>query len=138
MEEDCIFCRIVSGKMKAHVLYKDASVAAFLDIRPRNPGHTLVIPKKHFETIFDISEDMMEKVYRAVRKLAPIVVKAVGAKGVNTIQSNIVAQGIGHFHVHILPRFYDDGMPIVWEGGVAASEEELTIIENRIEDLMKK
>jgi histidine triad (HIT) family protein len=138
MVENCIFCRIVDKIEKAHMIYEDNYSVAFLDIKPRNIGHTLVIPKMHFETIFDIDEDIIAHIYRVVKKLAPIIVKAVGADGVNTIQSNIVSQGIKHFHVHILPRFFNDGMPIVWESGKFANEEELMIIEKKIKSLINK
>ncbi len=137
MVEDCIFCKIASGKQKAHVIYEDGLVVAFLDIRPRNPGHTLIIPKKHVETILEIDEKIMGELYKVVRRLAPFIVKAVGADGVNIIQSNRVAQGINHFHTHILPRFFNDGMPIVWESMNVAKDEELSIVEQRIKSSIK-
>lgn len=137
MVEDCIFCKIASGKQKAHVIYEDGLVVAFLDIRPRNPGHTLVITKKHVETILEIDEKTMGELYKVVRRLAPFIVKAVGADGVNVIQSNRVAQGINHFHTHILPRFFNDGMPIVWESMNVAKDEELSIVEQRIKSSIK-
>src|SRR3989344_2537694 len=137
MENQCIFCKIVVDQMKAYVVYEDKSIIAFLDIRPRNPGHTLVIPKAHIETIFQMDEKMFSDIYKVVSRLAPIIVKAVGANGVNTIQSNIVSQGVNHFHTHVLPRFFNDGIPIVWEGGRVAADEELGIVETRIKSLMK-
>jgi histidine triad (HIT) family protein len=133
---ECIFCKIVRKESKAHILYEDSSVIAFLDIKPRNPGHTLVIPGKHFETIFDIDEETMGKVYKVVKNLAPIIVNAVKADGVNIIQSNIVSQGVNHFHTHVIPRFFHDGMPIVWEFGRKASEEELSVVEKKIKGMM--
>lgn len=134
---ECVFCEIARGKEKAYVIYKDSSVVAFLDIRPRNPGHVLIIPKKHFETIFEIDGDTIGNIYRVAKRLAPAVVKAVGANGVNTVQSNIVSQGVNHFHAHLLPRFFNDGMPIVWEGSKNASDVDLVLIEKRIKSLMK-
>ncbi len=136
MVEGCVFCGIAEGRMKAHVLYEDSSVIAFLDIKPKNPGHTLVVPKKHFVTIFEMDDETIGSVYKAVRKLAPAVVKAVGADGVNTIQSNIVSQGVNHFHTHVLPRFFNDGMPIVWESSDNADDRELSRIEKSVKSLL--
>lgn len=121
----CIFCQIVEKKASASIIYEDEKVMALLDIMPKNPGHTLVILKAHKENIFDITEDEIGHLYKIVKKVANAVKKAVNAEGVSIVQSNRVSQGFLHFHTHVIPRYFDDGMPIVWEGDERADNEEL-------------
>ena len=130
--QNCIFCKIVEKGIPASIVYEDDRVLAFLDIRPRNVGHTLVIPKSHAATIFDISEDDIANLYKVVQKISFAVKKAVNAEGINIIQSNIVSQGVPHFHTHVLPRFFDDEMPIVWESNNEAEQEELDEVAEKI------
>jgi histidine triad (HIT) family protein len=133
---DCIFCKIVKREMEANLIYEDEHTVAFLDMNPRNIGHTLVIPKAHYETIFEIPEDVIASVYRTVKRISGPLKRAVDADGMNTIQSNIVAQGVNHFHTHVLPRFWDDGMPIVWESHNAADKVELMAIAEKVKRLI--
>lgn len=128
----CIFCQIVEKKADASIIYEDEKVMALLDIMPRNPGHTLVIPKVHRENIFEITEDEIGHLYRVVKKVAAAVKKAVNAEGISIVQSNKVSQGFAHFHTHVVPRYFDDGMPIVWEGDEKADKKELGKIAERI------
>ena len=132
MMQDCIFCKIVEGSLPAYKVYEDSEFLAFLDIRPRNTGHILVIPKKHVQTIFEISEEDIAELYKTVRKISIAAKKAVDADGIIIIQSNIISQGISHFHTHVLPRFFDDGMPIVWESNVEIENEELEKVAEKI------
>lgn len=108
--DDCIFCKIISGEIPAEKVYEDADTLAFLDIKPNNPGHTLVIPKKHYRNIFDIPEDEWLKVMKTVHFLAPKIKEAVGADGVNITTNNEPAahQVVMHSHVHIIPRMHGD------------------------------
>ncbi len=109
---------------------------AFLDVMPRNPGHVLVIPKVHRENIFEITEDEIGHLYKIVRKVAIAVKKAVDAEGVSIVQSNKVSQGFLHFHTHVIPRYFDDGMPIVWEGDERVDDKELDKIAEEIRRYM--
>ena len=127
---ECIFCRIVSKKADAEILYEDEKVLALLDLKPFNPGHSLVVPKEHFETIYDIPEDIIAHLYKVVKKVAIAVKKAMGAEGINIIQSNELAgnQGIFHFHAHVIPRHFGDKLSDlgpVWESSIEAGREEL-------------
>ena len=130
--QDCIFCKIVAGKIPAAKVYEDKNVLAFLDIEPVNNGHTLVIPKKHYETILDIPEDLLQKVIVAVKKVARAVKQGVNADGINIGQSNFRAGGqeVFHIHFHIMPRFEDDGLKH-WPGK-KYEEEEMEKIAERI------
>ncbi|MBN1357770.1 HIT family protein [Candidatus Bathyarchaeota archaeon] len=105
MSESCIFCKIVREEAPANVVYEDEKVIAFMSIQPINVGHTLVVPKKHHENIYEIPEDEVAYLYRIVKKLAHAVKKAVNPEGIRIIQNNGAAAGqvIFHLHVHIIP-----------------------------------
>ncbi|MFH1193813.1 MAG: HIT family protein [bacterium] len=115
--ENCIFCKIIAGEIPAEKIYDNGKVMAFLDINPVNPGHTLVIPKAHHENLVDTEDSLLCEIILAVKKLAPIVMKAVGAEGYNLGVNSGVAAGqvIFHTHFHITPRFSSDGFKH-WRG----------------------
>lgn len=110
--DDCIFCKIIKGEVPCFKVYEDEDTLAFLDIQPVNPGHTLVIPKKHVANIFDIDEETLNKVNLTIKKVSPIIIKAVGAQGLNIMQNNgkVSGQLVMHAHHHIIPRFEGDGL----------------------------
>ncbi|HKI79665.1 MAG TPA: HIT family protein [Ignavibacteriaceae bacterium] len=107
---DCIFCDIVSGKEKAEIIYQDENVISFLDIRPINYGHALVIPKTHYENFHAVSPEDLNSVISVTQKVADAVNKGLSTDGINIIANNGVASGqtIFHFHFHIIPRFKTD------------------------------
>ena len=107
---DCIFCKIVRGELPSFKVYEDDAVLAFLDIHPLNPGHTLVIPKNHSQNIFEVSPEDWASVTEVVRKLAGVIEKTLGAKGINLMMNNRehAGQVVDHSHMHIIPRFTDD------------------------------
>lgn len=106
MAEDCIFCNIANGKSKGHIVYEDDEVAAFLDIHPVNRGHTLVVPKKHFENIHDIPEELYRHVYEIAKKIAEAQKKAFSPAGISMAQNSGRAAGqiVFHFHTHVIPK----------------------------------
>jgi len=114
MASDCIFCKIVAGELPSFKVYEDAETLAFLDIRPVNPGHTLVVPKNHSANIFDVSPEDWTAVTNVVRTLAPVIEKAVAADGININMNNRehAGQVVDHVHVHIIPRFKGDGFKL--------------------------
>ena len=103
---DCLFCKIASGEIPSKKVYEDSGSFAFLDINPRNPGHTLVIPKKHSQDIFSIGEGEAVGLMKALRRVAIGVQKATGVKGISISQSNgqLAGQVIPHIHFHVIPR----------------------------------
>jgi histidine triad (HIT) family protein len=113
----CIFCRIASGELPSTKVYEDEQTLAFLDITPINPGHTLVIPKKHATDVFEIEEDEWVAIMKTARKVAHALEKALGAHGVNVDTNNREAAGqvVFHSHVHVIPRFEGDGFTH-WKG----------------------
>jgi histidine triad (HIT) family protein len=112
-DESCIFCKIVKKQAPASIIYEDETVIVFLDIRPLNEGHTLVIPKKHYVDIFDIPENQLSQVHKVAQQVSVAVKKATKADGISIIQQNgkAAAQDIFHLHVHVVPRFEGQKLP---------------------------
>ncbi|MGD6935025.1 MAG: HIT family protein [Candidatus Bathyarchaeia archaeon] len=106
-DDNCIFCKIVQKQAPSSIIYEDDYVMAFLDIRPVNEGHALVVPKEHYECIYDIPSELLGKVHEVSKKVALAVKKAVKAEGISIIQQNERAanQDIFHLHVHVIPRY---------------------------------
>jgi histidine triad (HIT) family protein len=105
MTEKCVFCKIIRKEQPAHIIYEDNEVMAFLSHRPVNEGHTLVVPKKHYRDLYDISEDEAAYLFRITKRLMHAVKDAVNAQGVRIVQNNGEAAGqvVFHLHAHIIP-----------------------------------
>jgi histidine triad (HIT) family protein len=110
MAEDCVFCGIVAGKIPSSHIYEDEKTFAFLDIAPIARGHALVIPKTHYRNLLDLPEEEVGDLYKAVKKVALAVKKAVNAEGILILQANEKAamQAVFHSHTHIIPKWVDD------------------------------
>lgn len=106
-DELCIFCKIVKRQVPSNVVFENDNVLAFLDIRPVNEGHTLIIPKAHYRDIFDIPGELLGEVYRVTKEVAVAVKNTVKADGFSIFQQNGRAanQDIFHLHIHVIPRF---------------------------------
>lgn len=100
----CVFCQIVSGEIPCYKIYEDKNYLAFLDIKPRNPGHTLVIPKKHYRWVWDVPE--IEKYYKVVGKIAKALKSSFNTEW---IVSLVLGEEVPHAHVWLVPRFPNDG-----------------------------
>ncbi|HVE76540.1 MAG TPA: HIT family protein [Actinomycetota bacterium] len=109
---DCIFCDIINGDAPSTTIYSDDLVVSFMDIFPWGKGHCLVVPKEHAVTIFELSLEGAEAVMRAVHKIAPALKKALEPDGLNLFQANGRAawQSVDHFHMHLVPRWENDGL----------------------------
>jgi histidine triad (HIT) family protein len=116
--EDCLFCKIVSGEVPSQKVYEDSETMAFLDINPVNPGHTLIIPKRHFDNIEEIPETVLCNVIMTVKKVGKALKQGLGVKGYNLQVNNdpIAVRIIPHIHVHVIPRLEDDGLKL-WPQG---------------------
>ena len=112
MSGSCSFCGIASGKEQASVVYVDDSIVAFMDLRPANVGHTLVVPREHWETIYDIPEKILADLFAVVKRVSVAVKKTVGAEGISILQFNerAAGQSVRHFHVHVIPRSRGDAI----------------------------
>jgi histidine triad (HIT) family protein len=124
---------MVSKQILVALVYEDENIFAFLDINPIAKGHTLVIPKKHYENLLVVSQVDLKSLMEAVQKISIGVVKATGAEGFNVLQNNgeVAGQGIPHAHFHIIPRFKDDNVPI---GNAPRGKYE----ENEIQEIVMK
>ncbi len=112
-DASCIFCKIAAKQAPSSVVYEHGEILVFLDIRPLNLGHTLVIPKAHYVDIFDIPQATLCQVHLTSKKVAPAIKKATGADGISIIQQSGKAAGqdIFHLHVHVVPRFEGQKLP---------------------------
>lgn len=110
--DDCIFCKIIAGKVPAHKVYENDKIFAFLDISPVNPGHTLVVPRAHHTDLLETPDDVLSDMITRTKKIAAAIVKAVKADGFNIGVNTKPAAGqaVFHTHLHIIPRFSGDGL----------------------------
>ncbi|MBI4155358.1 HIT family protein [Candidatus Woesearchaeota archaeon] len=109
--ENCVFCKIVNGQIPADKIYEDKDIIAFLDINPVNYGHSLVIPKQHFEMMYDVPNEVLNKVFVKAKELMVIIKKAMNA---DYVAVSVVGVDVPHFHVHLVPRYFNDGMANLW------------------------
>jgi histidine triad (HIT) family protein len=137
-DESCIFCQIIAKQAPSSILYEDEVVMAFLDIRPLNRGHTLVIPKEHYVDIFDTPDEVLAAVHVISKQLAAAVKKATEADGISIIQQSGKAAGqdIFHIHVHVVPRFLGQKLPSFHEL-VLVDRAELDVMATRIRAFLK-
>ncbi len=111
MTEECIFCEIVAGRVEASVAYADDATLAFMDLRQFHPGHTLIVPKRHIVNIFELDDETGAALMSAAARVARAVSAAFSPHGINLWQSNGAPwQEVFHLHIHILPRWRDDGL----------------------------
>jgi len=122
--DNCIFCKIIKGEVGADKIYEDEYFLAFLDITPVNPGHTLLIPKEHHKNLFEIPDNTLCEIGPIIKKIAKAIKKATNADGINIGMNNEPAAGqiVFHSHIHIIPRFSDDGYKL-WHGKEISSEQ---------------
>lgn len=125
---DCIFCKIVSGQIPCEKLYEDDKTFAFLDIKPANEGHTLVIHKHHHADLFDTPVEDVADIFRTVKKVGAALLQAVGADGLNIGMNNKPAAGqvVFHAHVHVIPRYSGDGLKM-WPHKETTAEARLAV-----------
>ncbi len=132
----CLFCDILDGKKDGHFLYEDDSHVAFLDRYPIDVGHSLVLPRKHHETITDMTPEDVGKIFAFVPKIAKVILEATGADAFSIGQNNGEAakQIVPHVHIHIIPRYNSKGA--VWTKRQIASDDELSELAKKIRSLL--
>ena len=129
----CLFCRIARGEVAAHVVYEDEAFLAFLDHRPLFPGHALLIPRAHVDTLFDAPADLLGPLAAATQRLSVAVRDAMEADGVFNAVNNVVSQSVPHLHVHVVPRRRRDGLRgFFWPRTKYGSEEEARAVADSI------
>ncbi len=124
-DDNCIFCKIANGVIPSKTVYEDENFRIILDLGPAAKGHALVLPKEHYANLFDLPEDVAAAAFVTAKKAAGMIYKNLGADGLNIVQNNGAAAGqtVPHFHIHIIPRYENDGQKIGWVPGNPSDEE---------------
>lgn len=130
---DCIFCKIANGEIPSKALYEDEQFKVILDLGPATKGHALILPKEHYANLFELPEETASDAMKLAKKMAGIMKEKLGADGFNLVQNNgeTAGQTVMHFHLHLIPRYKDDGQHILWEPGIA-TQEELEAVQKQI------
>lgn len=118
-DDNCVFCKIIAGEIPSTTVYEDDDFKAILDVNPAARGHVIILPKKHAANIFELEDEDAAKVFPIAKKIASAVKKTYDCDGVNILQNNGEAAGqtVFHLHVHVVPRYYDDEVNIMWKPG---------------------
>lgn len=124
-KEDCVFCKIVNGDIPSNTIYENSEFKVIMDISPATKGHVLVLPKEHFKDIYDIDAETAGKLFQLAAVVARALKEVLHCDGLNIIQNNgeIAGQTVFHFHMHLIPRYENDGAGITWTPGSTTPEE---------------
>jgi histidine triad (HIT) family protein len=137
----CTFCDLIAGAAEVSVCYEDADAIAFMDIQPVNPGHLLVVPRRHYESLADIPAELAMDLFAVATRLAPVVMRVAGAAGMNIVVNSGAAAGqdVFHYHVHVIPRREGDGfdVPLPFAGSSMPERERLDAAAARIISAMR-
>ena len=139
VDDNCLFCRIVSGEVPATVVYVDKNAVAFLDHRPLFHGHTLLVPRGHVETLVDLPQALIGPFFETAQLLARVVEHAMEAEGTFVAMNNRVSQSVPHLHIHVVPRRKKDGLKgFFWPRTRYKDEEEMKDVQRKITASLKK
>ena len=122
--ENCIFCKIAEGEIPSATLYEDEDFRVILDLGPASKGHALILPKQHYANLYELPDELAEKVIRLAKKMVIAMTKALQCDGFNVVQNNGEAAGqtVFHFHMHLIPRYKDDHAGVTWTPGKLTDE----------------
>ena len=136
---ECLFCQIAENKIGTIKIYEDNNVLAMLDITPANPGHVIIMPKQHYQFVFQLPDMLLWEIAKVVKLIMPALVNAAKAAGVNVIinQGEAAGQRLPHLAVNLIPRFDNDGLKFEWERK-QSKKEELAELANQIISRMQK
>lgn len=125
VKDDCIFCKIANGQIPSETLYEDEVFRVILDLGPATRGHALILPKEHAENLFELPEETAAKALVVAKKIAVDMLEKLHCDGLNLVQNNgaTAGQTVPHFHIHVIPRYRDDGQTINWVPGKSTREE---------------
>lgn len=114
-DENCIFCKIANGDIPSRTIYEDDDFRVIMDLAPATKGHSLILPKEHYKNIYELADDTAAKVLPLAKKMAVLMTEKLGADGFNIVQNNneVAGQTVFHFHMHLIPRYNDDGHTFV-------------------------
>ncbi len=125
MKDDCIFCKLANGVFAARSIYEDDDFNVILDLAPATKGHALILPKAHADNLYELPDETAGKVFILAKKLAQKMTDKLGCDGFNIVQNNgtVAGQTVFHFHLHLIPRYEDDGQKINWNPTEPTTEE---------------
>lgn len=131
--DSCIFCKIANGEIPSKTLYEDEDFRVILDLGPATKGHALILPKRHSANLYELPDETAAKVMVLAKKMAVKMTERLQCDGFNVIQNNgeTAGQTVMHYHLHLIPRYQDDGQKILWKPA-EVSQEELEQIKNCI------
>jgi len=132
-DDNCIFCKLANGVFPTNTLYEDEEFRVILALGPATRGHALILPKDHYKNLYELPDETAGKVMRLAKKMAIRMTDKLQADGFNLVQNNneIAGQTVFHFHLHLIPRYNNDGQKINWVPGEPTAEE-LTAIKDTI------
>ncbi len=122
---DCIFCKIANGEIPSNTIYENSEFRVILDNGPATKGHALVLPKAHYADLFEIPEETVAGAAKVAKEVASNIKEKLGCDGLNLVQNNgpVAGQTVMHFHLHIIPRYQNDGQHILWKPTQPSAEE---------------
>lgn len=139
LSQDCTIDLIVSRQVNAHVVFEDDTFIAFLDNRPLFVGHTLLAPKEHFQTFFDVPETLISPLFNLTQKIGKAVQIALHAEGIFIAMNNVISQSIPHLHIHIVPRNKKDGLKgFFWPRSYYENETHMRNVKDTIKAVLDK
>ena len=124
-DENCLFCKIANGEIPSKTVYEDDNFRVFLDLGPASKGHALIVPKEHYANLYELPEDTAADVMCLAKKMALQMKEKLQCGGLNLVQNNgeLAGQTVHHFHMHVIPRYDNDGQKIGWKPGQPTQEE---------------
>ena len=129
MKKDCLFCEIARGAIPSATIYEDSHFRVFLDVNPATRGHALIVPREHFDNIYDMDAETAGRIFSLATCIARAMRDGLGCDGLNVVQNNgrVAGQTVNHFHLHLIPRYEDDGLNLLWPQKEITKEEMETI-----------
>lgn len=118
-DDNCIFCKLANGEIPTLSLYEDEDFNVIFDAGPASEGHALILPKEHYQNVFEIDEEVQAKAYKLAKKMAGPLTEVFQADGLNILQNNNEAAGqtVFHFHIHLIPRYKGENAMVAWVPG---------------------
>ncbi len=124
-QDNCIFCKIIGGEIPSHTLYEDEQFKVILDVSPATKGHALILPKSHYADLYELPEDTAADTMRLAKKMMKRMTERLNCDGFNIVQNNgePAGQTVFHFHMHLIPRYQNDGEILKYIAGEPGQEE---------------
>ena len=130
-DSNCIFCKIANGEIPSRTIEENDMFRVVLDVGPATRGHALILPKEHYRNLYDLPDEMAAEAVKMAKKVALKMKEKLNCDGVNIVQNNEESAGqtVFHFHMHVIPRYANDGQVIGWKPGQPTAEEMDEVLE---------